>query len=79
MRFGEGGRGYAAADHTTSSTAVLMPYLKRPDVQDRLNALAITPLTSTPEELEKFIPAEIKSGRRSSGRRHRAAVTLVRA
>ena len=38
---------------------VLMPYLKRPDVQDRLNALAITPLTSTPEELEKFIPAEI--------------------
>jgi len=38
---------------------VLMQYLKRPDVQDRLNALAITPLTSTPEELEKFIPAEI--------------------
>ena len=38
---------------------VLMPYLKRPDVQDRLNALAITPLTSTPEELEEFIPAEI--------------------
>ncbi len=38
---------------------VLMPYIKRPDVQDRLNALAITPLTSTPEELEKFIPAEI--------------------
>ena len=38
---------------------MLMPYLKRPDVQDRLNALAITPLTSTPEELEKFIPAEI--------------------
>ena len=32
----------------------------RPDVQDRLNALAITPLTSTPEELEKFIPAEIE-------------------
>src|SRR6478736_6479020 len=39
---------------------VLMPYLSRPDVQDRLNALAITPLTSTPEELEKFIPAEIE-------------------
>ena len=39
---------------------VLMAYLKRPDVQDRLNALAITPLTSTPEELEKFIPAEIE-------------------
>lgn len=39
---------------------VLMPYLKRPDVQDRLNAAAITPLTSTPDELEKFIPAEIE-------------------
>jgi tripartite-type tricarboxylate transporter receptor subunit TctC len=38
---------------------VLMPYLKRPEVQDRLNTLAITPLTSTPDELEKFIPAEI--------------------
>ena len=39
--------------------AVLMPYLKRPDVQDRLNAFAIEPRTSTPDELEKFIPAEI--------------------
>jgi tripartite-type tricarboxylate transporter receptor subunit TctC len=38
---------------------VLMPYLKRPDVQDKLNALAITPLASTPDELAKFIPAEI--------------------
>ena len=38
---------------------ILMPYLTRPDVQDRLNALAITPLTSTPEELEKYIPVEI--------------------
>jgi tripartite-type tricarboxylate transporter receptor subunit TctC len=38
---------------------VMMAYLKRPDVQDRLNGLAITPLTSTPDELEKFIPAEI--------------------
>src|SRR5262249_34942168 len=38
---------------------VLMPFLKRPDIQDRLNGLAITPLTSTPDELEKFIPAEI--------------------
>ena len=39
--------------------AVLMPYLKRSDVQDRLNAFAIEPRTSTPDELEKFIPAEI--------------------
>jgi tripartite-type tricarboxylate transporter receptor subunit TctC len=38
---------------------VLMPFIKRPDIQDRLNTLAITPLTSTPDELEKFIPAEI--------------------
>ena len=38
---------------------VMMAYLKRPEMQDRLNALAITPLTSTPDELEKFIPAEI--------------------
>ncbi len=38
---------------------ILMPFLKRPDMQDRLNGLAITPLTSTPEELEKLIPAEI--------------------
>ena len=38
---------------------VLMPYLRQPAVQDRLNTLAITPLTSTPDELEKLIPAEI--------------------
>ena len=38
---------------------IVMPFLKRPDIQDRLNGLAITPLTSTPEELEKLIPAEI--------------------
>ena len=39
---------------------VLMPFIKRPDIQDRLQTLAITPLTSTPDELEKFIPAEIQ-------------------
>src|SRR5262245_61967505 len=38
---------------------VLMAYLTRPDVRDRLTTLAIEPLTSTPDELEKFIPAEI--------------------
>jgi tripartite-type tricarboxylate transporter receptor subunit TctC len=38
---------------------VLMPYLRQSAVQDRLNTLAITPLTSTPDELEKYIPAEI--------------------
>jgi tripartite-type tricarboxylate transporter receptor subunit TctC len=44
---------------TDKLNAVLMPYLKRPDVQDRLNAFAIEPRTSTPDELAKFIPAEI--------------------
>jgi tripartite-type tricarboxylate transporter receptor subunit TctC len=38
---------------------VLTAYLKRPDVQDKLQAFAIEPLTSTPDELETFIPAEI--------------------
>jgi len=38
---------------------VLMPYLKQPEVQDRLNAVAITPLTSTPDELAMLIPTEI--------------------
>ena len=39
---------------------VVTAYLRRPDVQDRLRAIAIEPLTSTPDELEKFIAAEIK-------------------
>ena len=38
---------------------VLMPYLRQPEVQDKLNGLAITPLTSTPDELQQYIPAEI--------------------
>jgi len=37
---------------------VLIAYLKRPQVQDRLTAAAIAPLSSTPEELEKFIATE---------------------
>jgi tripartite-type tricarboxylate transporter receptor subunit TctC len=40
--------------------AVLTAYLGRADVADRLATLAINPLTSTPDELEKFIPAEIE-------------------
>jgi tripartite-type tricarboxylate transporter receptor subunit TctC len=36
-----------------------MLYLRQPAVQDRLNTLAITPLTSTPDELQRYIPAEI--------------------
>jgi tripartite-type tricarboxylate transporter receptor subunit TctC len=39
---------------------VLMAYLKRPDVEEKLEGLAINPLTSTPDELERFIPAEIE-------------------
>jgi tripartite-type tricarboxylate transporter receptor subunit TctC len=40
--------------------AVLTAYLERPDVAQRLATLAINPLTSTPDELEAFIPAEIE-------------------
>lgn len=40
--------------------SILVAYLERPDVAERMNKLAIQPLTSTPDELEAFIPAEIK-------------------
>jgi len=50
-----GRRRHAAADHRQAQRHT-DAYLKRPDVQDRLNALAITPLTSTPEELGKIHP-----------------------
>src|SRR5262245_38146063 len=39
---------------------VLMTFINRPDTQDKMNALAISPWTSTPDELARFIPAEIK-------------------
>jgi tripartite-type tricarboxylate transporter receptor subunit TctC len=39
---------------------VLMSFISRPEIQDKMNALAITPWTSTPDELAQFIPAEIK-------------------
>jgi tripartite-type tricarboxylate transporter receptor subunit TctC len=45
---------------------VLMPYLKRPDVQDRLNALAITPLTSTPRSSKSSFRPRCANGRRWS-------------
>ncbi len=38
---------------------VLMPYLQRPDVQDRLNAVAIEPRTSTPNEMTTYLAAEL--------------------
>jgi tripartite-type tricarboxylate transporter receptor subunit TctC len=38
---------------------ILMPYLKRPEVQDRLNAFAIETRTSTPDEMERFLATEI--------------------
>ena len=38
---------------------ILMAYLKRPEVQDKLNAVAIEPRTSTPDELAAYIPKEI--------------------
>jgi tripartite-type tricarboxylate transporter receptor subunit TctC len=40
--------------------AVLMAYLQRPDVQDRLNGIAIEPLTSTPEQMSAFVVDEIR-------------------
>ena len=39
--------------------ALLAAYLQRPDVGERLATLAINPLTGAPDELERFIPAEI--------------------
>ncbi len=39
--------------------AVLVGFIRRPDIQDRMNAIAITPLTSTPEEMRDFVAAEI--------------------
>jgi tripartite-type tricarboxylate transporter receptor subunit TctC len=38
----------------------LVSYLTRPEVEDRLTALAIQPLASTPDELAAFVPAEIR-------------------
>ena len=38
---------------------ILMPYLRRADVQDRLTALAIEPRTSTPDEMERFLASEL--------------------
>jgi len=39
---------------------VITTFLRRPETQDRLRAVAIEPLTSTPDELEKFIASEIR-------------------
>jgi tripartite-type tricarboxylate transporter receptor subunit TctC len=38
---------------------ILMPYLKQPEVEDKLQTLGIDPRTSAPDELAKFLPAEI--------------------
>jgi tripartite-type tricarboxylate transporter receptor subunit TctC len=40
--------------------AILTAYVARPDIQAKMNSLAITPLTSSPDELARLIPAEIK-------------------
>jgi tripartite-type tricarboxylate transporter receptor subunit TctC len=39
---------------------LLTAFISRSETQDKMNALAITPWTSTPDELAQFIPAEIK-------------------
>ena len=38
---------------------IVVAYLKRPEVEGRLQAIAIPPITSTPTELETFIGSEI--------------------
>lgn len=38
---------------------ILMPYLKRPDVEDRLSAVAIETRNSTPDEMATFLASEI--------------------
>jgi tripartite-type tricarboxylate transporter receptor subunit TctC len=38
---------------------ILMTYLKKPEVQDRLNAVAIDTRTSTPDEFKTFLASEI--------------------
>ena len=38
---------------------VLNNFIRRPDIADKYNILAIQPMTSTPDELAKFIPAEM--------------------
>jgi tripartite-type tricarboxylate transporter receptor subunit TctC len=40
--------------------SVVTAFIKRPETQDKLYKIAIQPLTSTPEEFAKFIPAEQK-------------------
>src|SRR5262249_9925163 len=37
---------------------VLMSYIRKPETQDKLQTVAITPLTSTPDELKDFIASE---------------------
>lgn len=41
-----------------SLNSVVMAYIKRPETQEKLENIGIQPLTSTPEEFAKFIPAE---------------------
>jgi len=45
---------------TDKLNQTLVAFIQRPDTQDKMNALAITPWTSTPDELARFIPAEIQ-------------------
>ena len=56
---GGGAGGHAAADHRQAQPGA-HDLLSRPETQDKMNALAISPWTSTPDELAQFVPAEIK-------------------
>src|SRR5262245_39368117 len=46
--------------------ALLIAFIRLPDTQDKMDALAITPWTSTPDELARFIPAEIETSKDAS-------------
>ena len=55
---------------------ILMDYLKRPDASDKMQALAIDPLTCTPDELARLHPGrDHQMGAGREGRRHRAGVS----
>src|SRR5262249_12964520 len=58
-RFSVGARPRTPQPIVDRPNAILTDYLQRPDCSDKLQALAIDPLTSTPDELEALIPAEI--------------------
>jgi hypothetical protein len=52
------------ANNSIEQTAGPAARLARSDVAERLATLAINPMTSTPDELERYIPAKIAKSAR---------------